>query len=275
MTSEEKYMKVLANFLLELTSLNIMDEEYIKKVLDIVTKYFEADYCIWHRTKNNTDYLDLREIGFSNNLERTKVVLLNSNYGNETFMIVNPKVDFELEEFLVEKLKSVLGNVSSCEFSVSDLKSEMMTDALTGVSNVDSLQKLLTSKTKFNNVGVCFVDVNGLGVINNLYGHEEGDKMLMTVVHIITKYVRKTDVYRKGGDEFVIVCENILEKEFLAKIEAIKSELPNTGYSASFGSIYRKETDSLNELISLADAFMYVEKENYRQAHPDKYSIKR
>lgn len=275
MTSEEKYMKVLANFLLELTSLNIMDEEYIKKVLDIVTKYFEADYCIWHRTKNNTDYLDLREIGFSNNLERTKVVLLNSNYGNETFMIVNPKVDFELEEFLVEKLKSVLGNVSSCEFSVSDLKSEMMTDALTGVSNVDSLQKLLTSKTKFNNVGVCFVDVNGLGVINNLYGHEEGDKMLMTVVHIITKYVRKTDVYRKGGDEFVIVCENILEKEFLARIEAIKSELPNTGYSASFGSIYRKETDSLNELISLADAFMYVEKENYRQAHPDKYSIKR
>ena len=275
MTSEEKYMKVLANFLLELTSLNIMDEEYIKKVLDIVTKYFEADYCIWHRTKNNTDYLDLREIGFSNNLERTKVVLLNSNYGNETFMIVNPKVDFELEEFLVEKLKSVLGNVSSCEFSVSDLKSEMMTDALTGVSNVDSLQKLLTSKTKFNNVGVCFVDVNGLRVINNLYGHEEGDKMLMTVVHIITKYVRKTDVYRKGGDEFVIVCENILEKEFLAKIEAIKSELPNTGYSASFGSIYRKETDSLNELISLADAFMYVEKENYRQAHPDKYSIKR
>lgn len=230
---------------------------------------------LWHRSKGNRDYLDLETIFSNEEFKRAKVVLLNSNYGNETFLIINPKVPVQLETFLLEKLKTVLGNISSCEFSVSDLKEEIMTDALTQVSSVEKYQNLINTKKEIQNVGVCFLDVNGLGVVNNLYGHDEGDKMLITIANAIKKYVRKTDVYRKGGDEFIIVCEDVTEERFLKRMETIREEILQTGYSASFGIVYRNFTNDLEDLVNLADSLMYVEKEQYRRENPDKYSISR
>lgn len=47
--------------------------------------------------------------------------------------------------------------------------------------------------------GVAFVDVNGLSVANNMYGHESGDNLLKTVADCLKQYFRYCDIYRIGG----------------------------------------------------------------------------
>lgn len=275
MEVKEEYTRVLANLLTDILVINFTDENYINKVLNVLTKYFQADCCLWRRGKVKENFFDFKDFNINNNLQRAKVMLLNGKNGDEIIFILNPRISYELEEFLIENLKAVLGNISKCEFSISDLRNEMLTDALTGVSNVDAFNKLLTSKSSFENIGVCFVDANGLGIINNLYGHEEGDKMLITIADVIKSNIRKSDIYRKGGDEFIIVCENIPRDKFFEKINAIKETLPNYGYSASFGATYSENVSDLNKLVKLADELMYIEKEKFRKENPDKYNISR
>lgn len=47
--------------------------------------------------------------------------------------------------------------------------------------------------------GVAFVDANGLGVVNNMYGHESGDNLLKIVADCLKQYFRYCDIYRIGG----------------------------------------------------------------------------
>ena len=52
---------------------------------------------------------------------------------------------------------------------------------------------------------------------NDYYGHQAGDKMLTIVAGIMRKYFENDDIFRIGGDEFVVMCEDISMKEVLLK----------------------------------------------------------
>lgn len=266
------YNKVIVDLLFELFEINLIDENCISKIQNIVSKYFAADECKWFLSKKNNDLYDS---DYNSKFGRVRFISVNDNNKEEIFVIINPKVEKDLEDFLISKLKVVLPSISNNIFEINNLKNEVFIDALTGIANNTAFQKLLSSKSMFKDVGVCFIDVNGLGIVNNLYGHDEGDKMLIGVADAIKKYIRKTDVYKKGGDEFIIVCENIDKTLFMEKIAKIKETLSDTGYSASFGVVYKEQTNNLINLINIADELMYEEKEKYRMENPDKYSIKR
>lgn len=269
MNEEKNYYRVLANLLKDILKINSIDKDYIKLTLDIIKKYFEADYCTWINVKEE----DNKKIISNNKYEKIK--LINISNTEEELIVLNSKIDNELENFLIEELKPVLNIIRNNVMLISNLKSEAYTDVLTNIANNNVLEKLLAEQKNFDSIGVCFIDANGLGIINNLYGHEEGDKMLITIANTIKKHIKKTDIYKKGGDEFIVICENITEELFNSKIESIKRDLRLTPYSASFGSEYKDKTDNLLELIKIADERMYIEKEKYRLENPDKYSIKR
>ena len=80
----------------------------------------------------------------------------------------------------------------------------MFKDDLTGVSNFKAFKNKISEQKSFRNVSLAFVDVNGLGVVNNTLGHEAGDFMLLTIASIMSKYFRKSDIYRKDRDEYII-----------------------------------------------------------------------
>jgi diguanylate cyclase (GGDEF)-like protein len=108
-----------------------------------------------------------------------------------------------------------------------------------------------------------------------MYGHKAGDALLKTVSMCISSYIKKDDIYRRGGDEFVAICSNISEEDFLEKIELIKNKLFQTEYSASFGYTYSAKTNNIKTLIEIADENMYIDKENYKLNNPSKYKVKR
>ena len=88
------------------------------------------------------------------------------------------------------------------------------TDPLTGVKSkhayLESVAKLDVgiSKGTVNEFGVIVFDINGLKIVNDTYGHEEGDKYIQKGCNLICHIFCHSPVFRIGGDEFVVILED-------------------------------------------------------------------
>lgn len=79
------------------------------------------------------------------------------------------------------------------------------------------MNKFLAKHKNSSNNGVSFIDVDGLDVMNNMYGYDAGDRMLDVVVSCFKNNFRFNDIYRIGGDKFVFVCNKIEKKHFIKR----------------------------------------------------------
>ncbi len=128
-------------------------------------------------------------------------------------------------------------------------------------------------KTRFS---LCMVDINGLKKVNDTIGHEAGDELILTVTQVIKKIIRDTDdIFRFGGDEFIILFNNSdyenaegIWSRVVERFEQINRE-ENRSYlvSASHGIV---DTAALkdktsDEMIKMADMKMYQEKKEIKQ----------
>ena len=91
------------------------------------------------------------------------------------------------------------------------LREEARTDALTGLRNRLALDELLHAVAgdgdrRVQRAAVAFIDVDHFGNFNHVHGDAAGDDALRTVAHAIRGCAREADlVFRKGGEEFVVV----------------------------------------------------------------------
>lgn len=155
-------------------------------------------------------------------------------------------------------------------------------DAMTGVLNKKSGLEVLErefelSNNSRDNLVICFIDVDGLKIVNDTFGHKEGDKLLINITKILKESIRKTDfVIRMGGDEFLVVFPQMTIKEVnnvLERVLVLLDEINNANekynLSISYGFYqYERETKkelTINELIKRADAEMYKMKREKRR----------
>lgn len=86
-------------------------------------------------------------------------------------------------------------------------------------------------------VGIAYLDVNGLKDINDQYGHEYGDKVLVECARRMRSVFMGADFYRIGGDEFVIICPGMEKDVFHSKLRELKAQFQNDPhYQAAIGS---------------------------------------
>jgi diguanylate cyclase (GGDEF)-like protein len=120
-------------------------------------------------------------------------------------------------------------------------------------------------------LAVIYIDLDNFKKINDEFGHEEGDEVLMKVATMLRSMTRESDTAaRIGGDEFILLMENIgSEKDPILLVERILSNLDRewvTGrreisLTASIGiSLYPQNGSDPTELIKAADNAMYVAK---------------
>ena len=69
--------------------------------------------------------------------------------------------------------------------------------------------------------------------------------------------------YRVGGDEFVIIEQNIERDKYEERITALKNIMQDKQVSISIGVLWREQVDDLEALLKSADKLMYMEKEMY------------
>lgn len=146
-------------------------------------------------------------------------------------------------------------------------------DALTGVLNrlgaEQYLPKLLSLiSTEGHTVALCMLDLNEFKPINDLYGHDAGDRALIEIAQRLKHTLRSDDmVARWGGDEFVVALaiededsvktmgEKLLSV-FEQPIEVSASTTCQVGVSIGI-SLSPKHTDDIEQLIEYADSAMY------------------
>jgi len=135
------------------------------------------------------------------------------------------------------------------------------------------LQNELNRAKRYNSkVALFFVDLDGFKSVNDTYGHQVGDQLLINVSKVITKTLRNTDlVSRIGGDEFTIIISDAKELNELESVAnkiiesvnkdiIINKEIIHVG--ASIGvAVFPDDALNTEELIKKADERMYISKE--------------
>ncbi|MBB6341094.1 diguanylate cyclase (GGDEF)-like protein [Pseudomonas fluvialis] len=156
-----------------------------------------------------------------------------------------------------------------------------LTDELTGLHNRRSFfllaeQMLRNSRRNGLPCLLFFVDLDGLKKINDAHGHEAGDLAIMACAQVLKAAFRENDVVaRIGGDEFVALAVDICEPTELIseRIRTLVDEFNNSDHcrypiGLSIGAICcsPQELKPLAELLANADALMYADKQQRKQA---------
>lgn len=139
-------------------------------------------------------------------------------------------------------------------------------DALTGLLNTNCYKKDLEelSSTSLSSVGVVYVDINGLKKRNDEFGHNAGDELIKNVASNLQTAFNEQDIYRIGGDEFIIICKEISEEDFSSRIQMLNSEIKMQGnYSISIGHAWSSQHDDIEKLVREADLSMYQNKKQF------------
>ena len=117
---------------------------------------------------------------------------------------------------------------------------------------------------------ICFIDLDGFKAVNDSFGHKVGDRLLKEVAQRIKGSIRSTDtLLRLGGDEFLLVLNNIDKKTAQALLEKIMETVRMIDYidnhrvavSLSIGAAScPRDGTNVEDLIHASDNAMYKAK---------------
>ncbi len=150
------------------------------------------------------------------------------------------------------------------------------TDQLTGAYNRMKTDSLLAieferSRRYGRNLSVVMFDLDHFKSINDTYGHQEGDRVLIVVAALVKEHIRQHDVLgRWGGEEFLILCPKTDLRGAKKLAENLRTELARFDFgkiddvTASFGVAQTTTTDDVRRLIRRADDALYEAKQTGR-----------
>ncbi|MDQ1196779.1 diguanylate cyclase [Agrobacterium sp. SORGH_AS 787] len=158
------------------------------------------------------------------------------------------------------------------------LKHQAMTDFLTGLGNRRALMEqmpIIRAKAARPEEAVSLIlfDLDHFKRINDEYGHDAGDSVLMAIGEAVKDHLRPYDyAARMGGEEFCIVlpgadlaaAETVAERLRRAVEGRVVEPLPEGRITCSFGVAQARPNERLQELLLRADAALYTAKDQGR-----------
>ncbi len=149
-------------------------------------------------------------------------------------------------------------------------------DMLTGVYNRNEMNnrvdKLVAddddSKTS---LGILFADLNGLKQVNDTEGHEAGDTLLKNAAAMLKTVFEGGEIFRAGGDEFLIMLHDTTEKTVDKLVEKLKKEAKASGtVSFAIGACFEEDSRNVRHAMKMADERMYEDKLRYYDGSPER-----
>lgn len=158
------------------------------------------------------------------------------------------------------------------EIETEELKELVTRDHLTGIRNRHGIRDLLIeliSKTenKGFNLSAMYLDLDKFKLINDQYGHDMGDKVLVQFTQLISENIRSNDIFaRWGGEEFILISPEFgytkarLLAEKLRKIIEKETWPENINVTCSIGLTEYKLGEDLADFLKRADTALYESK---------------
>lgn len=159
------------------------------------------------------------------------------------------------------------------------IKQLALRDHLTSLGNranyQETLQRLISQAHRYGEgFGLLVIDMDKFKHINDLFGHHEGDKVLMAVADVLRNALRDTDyAFRFGGDEFCCLLPgsqtdyNFKIAQRIQQFMSKNSILSKHDVSCSIGSTVYLANDSEQDLFNRADRALYQAKNSGRACY--------
>ena len=206
------------------------------------------------------------------------ILKTNQEYTSILFMFMEKKLSPRehniLETYYLRQLNLVVQHI----IDIKGLYSRAMLDELTGIYNrrfgTTSLEQylFLLMRNNLKCLSMIFMDIDDFKKINDNYGHQMGDEVLITLCQIIQKIIRKTDIFiRYGGEEFCIILPDAELNISLLISQRIQKMIKNHSFNTfknnllltlSIGILeYDKEKNyGSHQFLDEADKLMYEAK---------------
>ena len=180
--------------------------------------------------------------------------------------VVNPASEtFSSATFLLSSLTSVIATILRNRDMIRRLETYSYRDQLTGVGNRRALLSFIRTIPDGTSLAFFFGDINGLKVENDTKGHEAGDLLIKKAAAVLVAAAGPERVFRMGGDEFLLVVENITKQEADAMLKELRATYARQHVSVAIGcTVQVSPLRSIDTILFEADALMY---ENKRQMH--------
>ncbi|MBR3251607.1 MAG: GGDEF domain-containing protein [Erysipelotrichaceae bacterium] len=167
-------------------------------------------------------------------------------------------------------------------FFIQMILRQVSVDPLTGLNNRGQLLRYTSQKANLRKDNrltyVAMFDINNFKLINDTYGHAQGDKALIILSDTFKKVISRKSfpvfLARYGGDEFIMIIHPASEKELIPFIEDIREELKrrcvesNIGFNFTVGIGYdelKEEPDTFQKCQQRADKKLYLDKKQIKQ----------
>lgn len=190
-------------------------------------------------------------------------------------------MDFIRKPFRADVLLRRVGNILQTVEQIQDLKRAADTDPMTGLLNKASSQVEIGRLCQSMPGVLMMIDLDSFKLVNDLYGHDMGDKILIRFAEIIRAAVRSSDLIgRMGGDEFIAFCQNIqdetviaekaryINEQLLASAKEFMGEDMTIPLGASLGCVFAPdEGTGFHGLFKKADKALYTVKQNGKHGY--------
>ena len=225
----------------------------------------------------------LRELEASLSAEETPVIFLTADEDadTETHGFEAGVSDYIRKPFDPEVLLHRIGNIVAKQEKLMSLKNEAVLDKLTGFLNKAAGAEEFTRLCSAREGVLMMIDLDSFKLVNDIYGHDYGDKVLMDFAGIVSSVLPEgSRCARMGGDEFAAFCpkkmtdedmayvSSRLNEEMLTAAKALMGQDMQIPLGASVGAVTVPDQGTDYEaLITLADKALYKVKKNGKHGY--------
>ena len=174
---------------------------------------------------------------------------------------------FQLAHVLIRSIMSVCAVLLRNRDMIGTLRDLSTVDQLTGVMNRRALIHGIERLSPQTSYAFVFGDINGLKRMNDTLGHEAGDRLIRTVASVFCDFIGSTNVFRMGGDEFLLVVKDADEAQTQTMLKEMRQSFAEKKVSVALGFVVQQApVEDIDQIIHAADAHMYEDKRRFHAA---------
>lgn len=148
--------------------------------------------------------------------------------------------------------------------NMRELKHMSYSDQLTKLGNRHAMGEYISSMSGEGSLGIVYCDITGLKKVNDEFGHEKGDELIISASESLRKAFEGYGLFRIGGDELLAICQNISEDSLQERLEKLREEAKKAEVNLAIGSVWKSNYENnLQKLVSVAEKLMYMEKSEF------------